>query len=231
MFYSFSKPGAYHLRRGGENQDHVACLTYGGIQGLALADGAGSARYGRLGAKETCRAALEYALPRFERLYARAGPDTIRYEIVAAVQAELDRLVRDLELKGREELGSTLLLLCADRHSGRYLCLHMGDGLVGCVHQGRLFPISSPSNGITRLFTTLTSSPDCLARARVYRGQRAGASFFLLSDGCTRVIWDGEDFRFPADDMLRGKQWTRLEEEMDRQMPEDDYSFVALIPE
>lgn len=202
-------------------------LAQGDVEGIALADGAGHLAYSQLGAKQACRAGLEYVLPRFAQLYEGARADTIRCEVVGAVQAELARTAAALGLE-RDELGSTLLLLCREPQSGRYLCLHIGDGVVGCVHQGRCVTLSSPFNGITMVFTTLTTSPGCMSRCKVFRGERKGAAFFLLSDGATRYLWDGEAFLPAAADQLTRRDWAGLESDLDAQRPEDDYSFIAL---
>jgi len=230
IFKQFSKTGAGHLRCRGENQDQVLYLARDGVEGIALADGAGSARFGRLGAREACRAALEYVLHHFQQLYERMEANAIRYEVLHAVQTELDRMAGALDLKGRKELGSTLLLLCWEPAGGRYLCLHVGDGLVGCVHQSQCITISSPVNGITSCFTTLTTSSDCLLRCRVFRGVRQGAVFFLMSDGCTRYLREGDRFLPGAEARILQQDWAGLEAELDRQTPEDDYSFIALAP-
>ena len=227
MFYSFSKPGRYHREADIENQDRICIRRCGGLVCAAVADGWGGSDLSQYGAEGASRAAAEYIITHFRRLFGRTSADALRYEVVTAVWAELDRLAAELGTC-REMLASTLLVLCCDTADGRYLSLHIGDGLAARRDGDGLCLLSAPVNGITRQYATLTDSPRSLAAARVHRGYAPGSAFLLMTDGCTGELWDGAEFHGPAAQYLSDGDWVGFEGFVREKDPGDDHSFVAL---
>ncbi|MBO5197211.1 MAG: protein phosphatase 2C domain-containing protein [Lachnospiraceae bacterium] len=238
---SFSRVGAIHSQNGEPNQDRIYSKIAGSLYGIALADGAGSARYGGLGAEVACRSACTDVMNSFERYYERESIGTVKEEVMGKVLAELREHSAILGLREcLEELGSTLLVLVVDTRDGRFLCLHLGDGLAACASKDlagkRMRLLSAPESGITRQFTVLTSSKHCIRRTRVYRGKYVtDTSFFLMSDGCTRYLWNGYEIDPVCGYDLANSTGPAWEEEFADRLqnaewegPPDDYSMIAI---
>lgn len=225
--FSFSQRGS--LQKASPNQDRCCSLNQGALNCIALADGAGSSAYGAVGAQLACRAACRALLRSFEQLYCCATPAQIRLAVLSPVLEQLHDLAKQLGFSdGVEKLASTLLVLCTDEQDGRYICLHLGDGLAIRIAEGHTTVLSAPVNGITPWFTDLTSSPGCLARARVHRGRCAGASFVLMSDGCVSALGNaGELAPFPRL-LFTMRDWPAVAHMLQTTVPEDDCSFIAL---
>lgn len=234
MHFYFSKRGIQHKVSNEENQDRVLYGELGSVACIALADGAGSAIHGAKGAELACRVSVIKFLSEFETLYENYTSWEIRCQIAGEVISRLRYEARRAygSPDSLTEFGSTLLVLCVDRVDGRYICIHLGDGIVIRSDLEDFSIISSPKNGITRDYTDLTSSKYCVSSMRLYRGKRPGNKFFLMSDGCISGLMENESrLNESIKQMLMGNNYSKLEEYLKRKSPEDDYSFICLDQE
>lgn len=205
--------GRSHIESGTPCQDWALSDCCGeGDWVIALADGAGAARFSRYGARfvteEAARIALKYFDEAFaqgdEMVFAGRFASTLRRLLVEYSERgisleDADRGRLGCSDKIREEsipcslyeLSSTLLLVAVRRR--RYIALHIGDGVIGIERQTSggvrtIKALSLPENGEFSNETVFVTSSKAERSMRLYKGRVDSAlgnitGFILMSDG------------------------------------------------
>ena len=186
--------GFRHKKEGVPCQDKIFSLTKGGVTAIALADGAGSAKLSHYGAESAVRAVCEELCGKFEEFLNAGSSDEVRRAVLSRVLSELEAVSRE---KGcsLHNLGSTLLAAADDGEN--LLLLHVGDGLIACCREGKIFAASLPDNGEFANETVFVTSRDAFRRMRLYKGKTAGISaVILMSDGADVSFYGRADGKF-----------------------------------
>lgn len=212
--------GRSHRVDGSPCQDQVFRAVYpDGTTVVALADGAGSARFSHYGADLVVRRAGTIVAGEFDRLFrATNNAASMRGRLVAALQADLSGLAtRGVKVSKRDrdrldlpnkadqpriscslrELSSTLLVVAIK--NDRFIALHLGDGVIGMEvalkNRRRLVKVlSSPDNGEFANETQFVTSSNASDNIRMYRGRlaitsRSATGFILMSDGPEAALY------------------------------------------
>lgn len=208
-----AQQGRSHLETSTPCQDHVATRTFpdGTVTG-ALSDGAGSSRFSHYGAQLLVARAQALLQAQFEPLFrATNNLGSLRTRLVEDLRGELRELAsaginfseeerKKFGLPPRTEqaqvqcdlqdLAATLLVVAIN--GGRFVALHIGDGVIGIEHLlksgPRTKPLSVPDNGEFINETRFITSQDAEEYIRVFRGHldtrtRNIIGFVLMSDG------------------------------------------------
>ena len=179
--------GRGHLRRALPCQDRTFTLEENGVTAMALADGAGSTRFGQEGAEIATRTVCRLLCQDFDRLSAAETPQELRQALLGPIRQELLDRADELAVQWGE-LACTLLAVAVQ--GDRYLLLHTGDGVIGYQRNGRLRVASVPRNGPFCNTTTFVTGRDALVTTRVIRGSAADLEgFVLMSDGCEACLY------------------------------------------
>lgn len=182
--------GQGHKRNDIPCQDKTLCLFENGVRVIALADGAGSAKLSQYGAEAAIHIAAEYVANEFDGLWDLSDAD-IKSSIAIVIRERLALVARELSCD-EKDLSSTLLLVAVKKN--RYLALHVGDGVIGCMFRESLEVISKPANGEYANLTWFTTSQDFESVLRVYRGDASSISgFILMSDGVEPSLYDADN--------------------------------------
>lgn len=208
-----AQQGRSHVETLTPCQDYVATQTFpdGTVTG-ALSDGAGSSKFSHYGAQLLVARAQELLWEQFEPLFrATNNLGTLRTRFVEDLQRALRELAstgidftederKKFGLRSRVEeaqvqcdlrdLAATLLIVAVN--GGRFIALHLGDGVIGVEHLRksgpRTRPLSVPDNGEFINETKFVTSLDAEQDIRVFRGHldtrtRTIVGFILMSDG------------------------------------------------
>ena len=179
--------GNGHQRHGIPCQDKIVHLDFGAVHVAALADGAGSAVHSEDGARQVVEVITGYLAEHFCALIEEEDAKKAKEEILNMLLRELDAVARDCGCK-RADLASTLLAVAVREDA--YLMLHIGDGVIGYVKDGKLRVASSPDNGEFSNETTFVTSPQALRHFRIFKGRLDGISgFVLMSDGSGESLY------------------------------------------
>lgn len=186
-----SVQGRHHVKNDLPCQD--ACKA--APSWIVLADGAGSRRYSALGAKRMVSkvpAILWYLRGKWSHITFRAR---WKQRLLKAFRNELKLLARKMACD-LGDLASTLLAVRVFRK--HYLALHLGDGLLGCVHaDGRVSVLSRPDNGLFANETWFVTSPDAHLHLRIYQGTLGDIlGFFAMSDGAANTLYSPQRGNF-----------------------------------
>lgn len=180
--------GRGHIRENTPCQDKVYSQQNDKVCAIALADGAGSATLSHLGAQCVVETICQLLLEQFESYFNAASADAVAEDIIRKLQ---DRIAVEASLRqcDRSQLASTLL--AAAIAGDRYILIHLGDGVIGCLNDRRLSVVSVPDNGEFANTTTFVTSPNALEHLRIQRGSFYGMDgFLLMSDGAQMSFYD-----------------------------------------
>jgi serine/threonine protein phosphatase PrpC len=212
--------GASHVADNTPCQDQVHALMSEDTVIIALADGAGSARFSHFGADLAVRRASALIAGDFDKAF-KLAHDSQRVSgwIVSSLLSELNRLAESgveaspgdrarLALPSKEklpripskitELSSTLLLVAVKGE--RYIALHIGDGVLGIetettTKKHRIAVLSHPDNGEFANETQFIISSNAISCMNIFHGRinrmhSKITGFILMSDGTESALYN-----------------------------------------
>lgn len=186
--------GLRHEEEGVPCQDKIFSLTKNDVTAIALADGAGSAGMSHFGAESAVRVVCEELCGNFRKFVDAKEADEVRRAVLGRLLSELEAVAQEKQCRVHD-LGSTLLAAAADEEN--LLLVHVGDGLIACCRDGKIFAASLPDNGEFANETVFITSHDAFPRMRLYKGKTAGISaVILMSDGADGSFYNRLDKKF-----------------------------------
>lgn len=155
---------------------------------IALADGAGSCKKSHYGASIVIDYAAKIIEENFDFLINNNNGVEVKKKIVEYLIMKL----QDESLKLNctvKELSSTLLLACIKKD--KFLLMHIGDGVIGGIRNGKIEVLSTPFNGEYSNSTVFVTSKKASEYMKIYRGNVAEfESFVLMSDGTCESLYN-----------------------------------------
>ncbi len=208
--------GRGHIRENIPCQDKTYVLSENDVCVIALADGAGSAKMSHYGAAYVTRYICDELAGGFERYFAEEDGVAIKRKLVDDLLTGLTRVATAQKCEVKD-LASTLL--AAAVKDGRYLLIHIGDGVIGYLRGEELKVASGPENGEFANTTTFVTSGDVLKTMEIKKGNLGSISgFALMSDGTGSSFYDKRD-----GSLASGlKKMMKLSRIMDRDCLEDE---------
>lgn len=199
---SATAQGRRHEAEGVACQDAVGRIVKGKFSAIALADGAGTARYAALGASISVEITLRHLLVHFDKLLSSTEART-KVNILATVRQALRREARD-KLARFEEFSCTLLFAVTDGNT--LLAGQIGDGRVGVRDSvsSEWRPMLVASKGEFLNETTFVTSRSALRSFQLARGTASAVSAcVLMSDGAEENLFNRASQSFaPAVDTI-----------------------------
>lgn len=204
--------GPVHASRGQPCQDYCRYTTRGKNFVAVVSDGAGSAKYGRIGAKTVCDTLVD--------LLADAPFKNIRRAIVHAIEVARGKLLfhrynSAANKKGIMAFAATVVgVVC---HRGEGVFFHIGDGaaLAFVAEDFSQYVASRPENGVFACETYFYTMDDWQETLR-FTPFRQAHTLMLMSDGLTNFSFTPDfsriepKFLLPINDFLnREKQQAR----------------------
>lgn len=183
--------GVNHERLGRTVEDKVFQYEYDGIQAIALCDGVGSAEYAAEGASLFSEEVCYLLTKHFDLFY--------QYEDIALQTFVIEFLLQGLTHRFGEVVVKdyAATLLCVAVKGDDYILLHLGDGVIGCLNQGSLIPLSEPTNFEFVNRTVAVTSSQAVDYLKIQKGKVEDIqSFFLMSDGSETSLYDSQSKTF-----------------------------------
>ncbi len=170
--------GAAHRSCGLPCQDHYQYACGKNLVAV-LSDGAGSAKYGKIGARVLCSTICN--------ILKNVSFDHIESEIKSAIAAARQQLVihrfnSTKNENGLDDFAATLVGVVY--HQGKGIFFHIGDGAALSLHPNNEFRLSRPENGNFSCETFFFTQSYWKANLRFTRLSQPEI-MFLMSDGVT----------------------------------------------
>jgi hypothetical protein len=185
-----SRRGRGHALAGGWREDAFRLACGGTVVPwwmIAVADGAGSCRLSRVGARLAVDSAARFVA---DRIAVRAfPPERLLRTAARAALAEIVLEAECREVDDRELACTLLLLLCPDATDPRtVVTFQVGDGLIATMDDaGTLTPLAEPDEGEfaggTRFVTCTATRTDLAGRTAVHRLPVPPRALLVLTDG------------------------------------------------
>lgn len=206
-------------------QDKIHYINNEEIICAALADGAGCANFGDLGADIAVKTACEYIKKNFDYLF-KLEEEKVKYKIFSCIIREFRKLIIERNVILRD-LASTLLVMAVK--GDKYIMISLGDGYIGYVKNKKLKTMFYFDSNITNKKKFLTSSPMCYEYAELKRGNINDLNtFFICSDGFIDCF---HNYNNLLDKNLYNvvKSDKKLDEVMNSDKIIDDSSYILVV--
>ena len=198
--------GYRHQQDGTTCQDWVRYKMQDGIGVLSLCDGAGSCAHAEEAASRISEWVISYVAEHFEELYEDFSQDRKK--------ALVEEGQRNLAEAGSllKEYGCTLLFFAA-AEDGRWICGHIGDGVMFMTDENGTEVLSKPENGLYKNETFFLSGADAAEHLRIQTGKaETDTAVLLSSDGCQDALYNW-DLKQAAPAVTRINGWLDKYEE------------------
>lgn len=183
-----SVEGASHTRRGQPCQDaHAWRVLTGDLLVAAVADGAGSAEMGEVGAVTAAHAAVDCLADSFQAGWPKTE-DGWRDRLLAALQGAREAVEEEARARNKaaRDLATTLIVLAATPDLAAVAQVGDGAAVVGGAAE-ELVALTTPQSGEYVNETIFLVSPDALEAAQFAFQSGAVTRVALFSDGLQRL--------------------------------------------
>ncbi|WP_114166761.1 PP2C family serine/threonine-protein phosphatase [Exiguobacterium sp. TNDT2] len=178
--------GRSHMRLGIPCQDAVFSIMDDSCCVSVLSDGAGSASQSEAGAHLVSERLARFFHRSFDRLY-QLDSQLFKQEVAALISAWIDEEAESLNCQ-RKELAATALVAAIS--NGRFLLLHVGDGVIGYSKEGITQVASMPKNGEFANETVFVTSSNLETHMTIFKGTTELIDgFILMSDGTAESLY------------------------------------------
>lgn len=178
--------GVAHVDQGVPCQDKAIARSDKSADMIALADGAGSAKFSHFGAEKILDGISRLFLDD-PGLFFFSPKNEVKELVASTISSELEELSGELSCD-LYDLSSTFLFF-ATLHN-RYVSFHIGDGVIGIMNGLEPAVLSHPYNGRYASITRFTTDPDLMDALRMRRGDALKISAaILMSDGSSTSLY------------------------------------------
>lgn len=184
----FALQGSGHIKNGTPCQDKVAYLNKENLSIAALSDGAGSAKLSHFGAENSVNFICNEFAQNFDFYFEQTDGVIVKSKIINKINNNMIELSRNLNCE-ISDLEHTLLFIAVK--DGNFILFHLGDGVIGCLKNGKIEVASKPTNGEFANVTIFTTSPNALQNIKIAKGEMLNIDgFVLMSDGSEQSFYD-----------------------------------------
>lgn len=187
--------GPAHSQKKQGCQDYCRYAVNGRNIVAAVADGAGSAKFGKIGARLICDTIVDLLK---NADFTKIRPAVKKAIEVARRKAILHRFNKSKSEKHLEDFSATLVGFVYNRGQGIFF--HIGDGAALALNCCGRYTASLPENGNFRCETYFYTMPDWKENLRFTSFSKARA-VFLMSDGVSNFAFH-RDYREPEKNFI-----------------------------
>lgn len=195
----YSHVGGRHRSRGQLCEDRSAALYKNGVYSLAVADGAGSAKYdfAAQGAERIVSTVTEFFCNNFEKFYLEDDTEKLANVLITICRDSLNKKAKEIGIDSIDRMASTLLAVAVK--DDKVIVCHLGDGVVGRLDPDGAHVVTAPDNGEyvgTTYFVTSLGAASHLRILKDFIGDTI--SYFLMTDGTADYLLEDDGEFSPA---------------------------------
>lgn len=180
--------GKGHIKTETPCQDKTYSLFLNGVQVIALADGAGSAKLSHYGAETSTKFICQELAENFDSYFFNEDGLYVKQLLIKKILEQLTEKSNTLECE-LKDLASTLLVVAIKENN--FIISHIGDGVIGYLKNGELKIASQPENGEFINTTVFTTSKDVIMTIKLIKGTLGDINgFVLMSDGTEESLYN-----------------------------------------
>ncbi|MGN1201840.1 MAG: PP2C family serine/threonine-protein phosphatase [Eubacterium sp.] len=217
--------GRSHIKANIPCQDKTYTVSLNGIQVIALADGAGSAKLSHYGAEAVTVYICTELSEKFDYYFTHNDGAVVKQQLMAGIGNCLSEKTKQLECE-LKDLSSTLLFVAVK--DDRFIIAHIGDGVIGYLKNNELKVASQPENGEFVNTTVFTTSKEALVTMKLIKGNLGQINgFVLMSDGTEAGLYNKREKKL-ADVLKKIMQMTVIIS-ADKVQEQLQHSFETII--
>jgi serine/threonine protein phosphatase PrpC len=187
--------GRSHLSTNTPCQDYVCVQrnALNGIISISLSDGAGSCSLSHIGSRIIVKTTNSYLVQNFEKLISNpVNIESAKIDLIHQINNKfIERFEKD-KVDSIKAYSGTLLAVATNGE--KFIIVHLGDGVIGCVLNGSLSVLSAPSNGEFSNTTFFVTDKDANRNISIITGNIENiSSFILMSDGTQDSLYSKKD--------------------------------------
>lgn len=183
--------GRRHIKNSIPCQDKYHLLSTENFACISLADGAGSCKYSERGAEISTQVISKYLLTHFNSVWFDEA-QKVKKNIIHSIRTSLGKDANKQKAT-LNDYSSTLLFAAV--MDNRFVCGHLGDGLLATLKEGKLVIISPPESGEFANETYFTTSASYQQKFKLIKGEIGEIDgFVLMSDGTADSFLDKTNF-------------------------------------
>lgn len=187
-FSSCQVQGRGHIKNHVPCQDKTKTIFENGTYVIALADGAGSAKFSHYGASCVVESISDLFIHHFEDIFANEDGRQVKLAIMEKVLKDINSKAEELSC-ALKDLAATMLVVAEKKD--RFIIAHIGDGVIGYLDGNVLKTASAPSNGEHANETYFVTSRDAINTMKLFKGSIKNiAGFVLMSDGTEQSLYN-----------------------------------------
>jgi serine/threonine protein phosphatase PrpC len=206
--------GRRHRKKEMMCQDQYACKTADGRLSVALVDGIGTTDVNAKAGKRVAELTVAFFMEQAEHIK-ESDEYTIAYNLMKRIQRLLDQMSDEYGVHVKE-LSTTLLGIYIDPGEGRYVAVHLGDGIIAAWDGNqKIRVISKPQTGRKLNETVLTTSDTALGNVRILKAPLGNTKTFVMATDGFYNNW--EDRASLNNVFMHSKKDVRIEERTDDQ--------------
>ncbi len=181
-----SVTGIYHRNKNLPCQDYFNYKLSGKKMVAVISDGAGSAKFGKIGAKIVCDTLCDILIS--------ASATDIKQKIISAIEVARNKLILHRFNQSKHENGIinfAATLVGVYYHNNKGIFFHIGDGAAIAFLNNNSTIISQPENGIFACETYFYTMDDWKDSLRFTTFEKA-ESLMLMTDGITNFAFKND---------------------------------------
>ncbi|BBE31738.1 hypothetical protein OSSY52_18790 [Tepiditoga spiralis] len=187
---TYEVQGRSHKTKDIPCQDKTYSNYENNVHVIALADGAGSAKFSHYGAEIAVKTISNFLNNNFDNLIRNNDALKVKIELINTLNKKLKEKAQELscELKS---LASTLLVTAIKED--HFIIIHLGDGTIGVIKNNKLMVVSTPANGEYINSTIFTTTKNSFKYIKLFKGKTKDISgFILMSDGTANSFYSNK---------------------------------------